>query len=243
MAGELKIDIINRAYSKLRISGITKIPSPEDISLALNTLENMMHEYFAREVCLDYNFEDNPDVNSLHNMPQKYWDAVSSVLAVRLIPDFGKGFNVDQALIRQSGSASSFLFSQTANVNRVQYPNRMPIGSGNRYKRYDYQQFYTDPEEAPNSCATNKMIIGDINDYVESFEQYLNDGEDVASYTLTADGGLTVVSQSLSTPNVNYRIKAETVQVNQKVVIVATTSDSRVETRIIYFELTDAEDY
>ena len=61
-----KADRINSAYSKLRISGLTVDPSPEDLSLALMTFENMMSELeMGRNICMDYNFEVDPDPNSI----------------------------------------------------------------------------------------------------------------------------------------------------------------------------------
>ena len=72
MAIMLKADVINRAYSKQRISGITSIPSSEDNELALETLEDLAHELEeARNICLGYNFEDEPDLNAPTNIAKK----------------------------------------------------------------------------------------------------------------------------------------------------------------------------
>jgi hypothetical protein len=65
-----KVDLISGAYSKLRISGLTVQPTPEDLELALTRLENTMAEIEgARNICLGYNFEDQPDPNSVSNIP------------------------------------------------------------------------------------------------------------------------------------------------------------------------------
>jgi hypothetical protein len=90
------------------------------------------------------------------------------------------------------------------------------------------------------------MAIGDIQDFTEHFDAYLTAGEDITSYTLEAETGLTVLSDSLSTPDVNYRIRAdgannETESNVLKVVIVATTTTGRVTTRQIIFDLTKVE--
>lgn len=244
MTGDLKIDLISGAYSKLRISGLTVIPGPEDTELALMLLESMLDEYEARNICVGYKFEDEPDSNSPSGVDRKYWDAIKCNLAVRLIPDFGKGQQPDPVLITQGQAALSFLSSSTALVRQVQAPSRMPLGSGNRYYGQRWRNYNAPVSEAPLNCETIKMIIGDIDDFVEHFDSYLNAGEDVASYTIESDTGLTIVSDSLSTPDIIYRIKAEGSDGTKsdsflQVKIVVTTTDTRVNTRIINFSLSE----
>ena len=70
--GETKGDIINRAFSALRISGITADPSPEDLELALGKLENMAAELAGRNIHTNFAFEDDPDPNTPHNMERKF---------------------------------------------------------------------------------------------------------------------------------------------------------------------------
>jgi len=242
MVGNKKGELINGAYSKLRISGLTVSATADDTQLALSKLETFAHELFSRNVCLGYNLEDEPDTNSLHNVPRKFWDALQSCLAVRMLPDFGKGMSdkVDPMLVRQGSAALSFLHSSTAVVPVVDYPSRAPIGSGNRW-RSRYQRFHRAIEQAPVSCETNTMYENDVDNFVEHFDAWLNDGESIASYTLTNDVGLQIVSESNATPDINYQVKAIGNGLNfipmQQVKIVVTTSDSRIETRIINFTI------
>ncbi len=46
---QLKVDILNDAYSKIRISGLTVTPTPPDLELSLNRLESMMSEEMPTE--------------------------------------------------------------------------------------------------------------------------------------------------------------------------------------------------
>ena len=239
----LKVDFINGAYSLMRISGITVDPSNEDVELALERLEDMAEEFRGRNICTGYNFEDTPDPNSVHNVPRKYWYAYKSNLALRLLSDFGKGKEPDPLLIGGAQTSFSFLSSDTAQIKTTQYPARQPRGSGNSLRYNRWQRFYTPIAEAPTSCTTKKMVVGEIDDFVEHFDAYLNDGEDISSFTIEADTGLTIVSSSNATPDINYRINAvgtsgEELNTVFQVKIVVTTSDTRVETRLINFELT-----
>jgi hypothetical protein len=242
MADNTKGDILNRAFSALRISGITVDPSPSELVLAINKLESMAAELIGRNICTNYYFEDEPDPNTPHNMERKFWHSFDVMLAVRLMPDFGKGMKPDVSLIRQGSAGFSFLSSATAKVLPVQYPSRMPRGSGiTRYRRW--RRFHTPIVEAPNTCKTNRMTIGDIDDFIEHFDSYLIDTEEIDSYTIEADTGLTIVSDSDINPDIFYQIKADGGTSNDgllRVKIVMTTNDGRITTRVINFELTES---
>lgn len=235
-----KGDIVNAAYSRGRISGLTKQPTPEDLELALRRLENMAQEFFGRNIDVGYFFEDTPDANTPHNIEEKYWDAFETNLAVRILGDFGK--DPIASLLKFQRSGFSFLSASTAPQKITPYSNRQPTGSGNR-RHNRYRRFYRQPVEAPLSAETNYMLVDDIADFVAHFDAYLRQGETVSSYTIEADTGLTILSDSLTSPDISYQIQAvgantETDSFFLRVTIVATTSLGRQETRIINFEVT-----
>jgi hypothetical protein len=244
MSSILKGDVINLAYSKGRISGLTAQPVAEEIELALIELEGMMAQYHKKTICLGYKFEDNPDVNSPSGLDVDMRSPVAANLAVVILNHFGKEPSI--TLSKEQTGGFSYLSSITAQVKPIRPPSRQPIGSGNSRFFQEWNRFYPEQADAPISCDTNKMAIGDIQDFTEHFDAYLTTGEDITSYTLEAETGLTVLSDSLSTPDVNYRIRAdgtnnETDSNVLKVKIVATTTTGRITTRLIIFELTKVE--
>lgn len=240
-----KIDFINKAYSRLRISGITVQPTPENVATALDRLENMAAEWNSRNITSGYAFEQNPDTSTPHNVPREWWNAFESNLAVSLAPDFGK--EAPAGLQMEARGSYSTIVAQTAPIPQVQYPTRQPIGSGNAHRWGNrINRYYTQYSEIPIEPESVTMYIGDIEDFFEDYTAYLNLSETIASYTLTADSGLSVQSQSLSSPRVNYRIKAITPTGSdesdtvQSVKIIITTSAGRKLTKIRYFELINA---
>ena len=242
MANDLKVDIINGAFSQMRISGITVDPSPEDLVLALRRLEGMANELYGRNVCTGYYLEETPDINAPSGLDKKFWYSFECVLAMRLLSDFGKGMQPDPMLVKNASGQMSFLYASTANPRQVQYPARQSIGAGNSL-RYPHRNFYAPTAEAPNTCQTNRMTVGDINDFIEHFNSYLVDPEAIASYTIEADTGLTIVSDSDTSPDIFYQIKADGGTSNDgllRVKIVMTTDTGRVTTRVINFELIDS---
>jgi hypothetical protein len=237
---QLKVDRITAAYSKLRISGLTVIPNPSDLELALNELENMMAELATRGIQVGYNFEEEPDPNSDLNVDKSFWNMIATNLAIRLIPDFNK--DASPVLFSQ---ASQSLSQASANCARdrirgVQYPARQPVGSGNQiYARW--QRFYSDVSSlAPNAPSTLFIMQGETNDFQESFAAYLRSDEFIDTFEVTSDIGLTVVSSTLLDGVITYRLTAPVDLVANswlQVKIRITTTEGRVEIRIINFQV------
>ena len=233
---QLKVDILNNAYSKIRISGLTVNPNPSDLELSLNRLEDMMHELSeARGISLGFNFEDDPDPNSNTNIPRYASDGISTLLATRLIPDFNKV--VPMQLMQMAAASMSGISGKVARdrLNQINYPYRMPIGSGNRFWPRWSRFYYPTPIPPLNSI---QMTVGDTNSYIYSFEQYLNEGETISSFTANASAGITLNSSAIVGNTINYSITAVTA-LWQTLTLTITTSDSRVNVQVINIEVND----
>lgn len=237
----LKVDVINDAYSRLRISGLTADPTPRDLEVALMRLETMAAGWRTR-VDINYNFEDEPDPNSPSNIPSEYFDAFSTNLAVRLIPDFNK--QVPQILYNQSVSEYSNMSARFA-ANRargVQYPSRMPRGSGNTLRWNRWSKFYRDSEVLPTANRVKQIFIGDTLDQTIHYDSYLDDFEIIESYDLIVDDNLTVLDESNTDNDVYFRIQANNASsadnaYQTQVTLVVTTDLGRVNTRKFYYQV------
>jgi hypothetical protein len=236
MAKASKANLINDAYSQMRISGLTVNPTPSDNELALGRLEGMAAEFESRGMCANYNFTEEPDPADESGITLAYRHAFSSCLAVRLV-DFGKPVPMELAM--QASQAASNLSAQTFQLRPTQYPSRQPVGSGNTLRTNMWQKFYQPSPQAPQDCATNYMTVTNVNDFSESWEDYLNDGETIDSYTKEVSNGLSVESESISSPFINYRIKALAAGF-QAIEFTVLTSDGRVNVRQVNFEVKDA---
>lgn len=242
---QLKVDRITAAYSKLRISGLTVIPNPSDLELALAELENMMAEIASRGIEVGYNFEEQPDPNSDLNVPQEFWNMVSTNLAVRLIPDFNK--EVSPALYAQASQSMSQASGVCARnrIQQVAYPARQPVGSGNR-RFARWQRFYSSFNDLPpNKPSTLFIMQGETNDFEESFAAYLRTDEYIDTFEVTSDAGLTVISSTMLDGVITYRLNAP-IEVSagawQQVKIKITTTEGRIDIRIIDFQVTPRTD-
>lgn len=234
-----KAQIINDAYSQLRISGITSIPNPAEMALALDRLEDMMHEFAGRNICVGYNFEECPDPNSSSDVERKYFQLLKTNLAVRLIPNYNK--QVPGVLMAQASqslaSASSSVASDS--VREVQAPGRMPRGSGNTVRFNQFRRYNRPDDQPPIECETNKITEGDIDDYRESFSVWLK-GEEIKSYGISSDAALRILDHSSDENNIYFKVEAlnKNAQANwQQVKIIVTSETNRVNTRLINFDI------
>lgn len=235
-----KNDIIVGAYSQLRISGLTRQPTPEDLETAIERLEDMAAG-FNLTMPIGYNFEDVPDPNSDSGVPRGLAQCFKANLAMRLIPDFNK--EVSPVLFGQANQGLSMMASLSAmqRLQQVQYPNRQAIGSGN-YRCARWARFYRRGGNLPVNSANRSMFIGDIDDFTEHFDAYLKDGETIASYSIVADAGLIISNDVNASPDITYTVQAGTPSGSDstnilQITIIVTTSDGRVETRILFVEV------
>lgn len=237
---QLKVDRITAAYSKLRISGLTVLPNPSDLELALNELENMMAELGSRGIEVGYNFEEVPDPNSDLNVPIEFWNMIATNLATRLIPDFNK--DASPVLFQQASQSLSQASGVCARnrIRQVAYPARQPVGSGTQiFGRW--QRFYSDfTSLPPNEPSTLYIMQGETNDFREPFNAYLRTDEFIDTFAVTSDTGLTVISSNNTDGVINYRLNAP-IDLNctvwQQVKVKVSTTEGRVEIRIINFQV------
>jgi hypothetical protein len=234
----LKVDIINDAYTEIRISGLTSDPVPSELEYALTKLEYMAAEWETnRNVCVGYNLEEiDADPNSEAGISFANAQAFSTNLAMRLLAAFGK--SVPPSLAAQATQSYSAMATVNAVVRQTQYPERQPVGSGNTQRFYRWARFYRKQPLAPISCETEQITQGEINDYTLDVNGYLDYPEEVSSYTFDASAGFTIVSESLADGVWSYRVEAsEAAESLQRVQFTAVTDLGREQTFTINFNV------
>lgn len=243
MPQKTKGEHINAAYSKLRISGITVNPTPGDNETALYRLEDFIAECEGRNICLNYNFEEEPNPATRSGIDKQFNEMVSSNLAVRLMPDFGKGLKADPVLLRAASGSLSNACARTAKVNPSVRSRISPVGSGNYIEPFDKYQYQPDP--APISCKTEVLEKEITRSYSESWIDFLNPdtAEEISSFTIESSGGLNILSSAINADldGVDFTVTATT-SGWQRVIIQIVTTDStpnKADERVINFNVTD----
>lgn len=220
-----KIDLVNGAYKKLRISGLTSDPDPSEVRDGLEMLESMMAEFKSRNICSSYVAEDNPTATLDSRLENQYTNACEWNLAVRLAPLFGK--EPTMTMMNQAVQSLSNWSARSSRVNQINPPNRMPRGNGNTFRFPNWVRFYRVEDNASISCDTIQMVVEQKDVYQSDFSDYVNAGEVVSSYEIKASNGITINSSSLSNNVVTFDITAKD-SGYQAVSIKVTTSLGRI---------------
>lgn len=241
MAEYLKGDCINNAYTELRISGLTTIPSKEELTVALRRLEGMANEYSKRNVCIGYNFEDSPDLNTDSGIPPEYQESIDLCLARRLISMFGKGAmdKVDPELLKRQSAAFSYLSSATAVVKQTQPGRRMPRGSGNTLRSFRHSKFYT-PVPDNTSCDTiyfEKDPDG-VENYGINWVSWL-EGETILTSEWTIESGITGYDETFDDTTTGIWFSGGTNGGSYQATNRVTASDGRITDRTITINIID----
>lgn len=138
-----KSDIVASALNKLAVTGFDYEIDPEELKTGVAMLEYLMADWDARGIKIGYRFSPDPETANISDpcgLPDIAFRAVTYQLAIDLADTYGK--QVTQSIAAGASSAMTSLLSATQFIPEVQYPNRMPRGSGNtvRYNRRD--RFY-----------------------------------------------------------------------------------------------------
>ena len=234
-----KLALVNAALDKMSISGITAPPESSDYSALLQRLEGLMYELEeGRNICCQYNFTSEPDTGDPHGMSYGLFEPISSLLAFKTLQDYA--LPIAQPLQASVASAISSISNQTFELRETQYPRRQPRGSGNTLRYNRWQRFYRMPDRTPIDCDSFRLNTDEINDYSEDYFNYLQSGEDIATHQIEATTGLTVLTNTRTDNQINYRIRGNNPSDDngfEQIRITVTTSTGRVDIRLISFEV------
>ena len=234
-----KLALINTALDKMSISGITAPPEASDYASLLQRLEGLMYELEeGRSICCRYNFTAEPDTADPHGMSYGLFEPISSLLAFKTLQDYA--LPIAQPLQASVASAISSISNQTFELRETQYPRRQARGSGNTLRYNRWQRFYRQPARVPLDCDSFRLDSDEINDYSEDYFDYLRPNEDISQHQIQVTGGITLVSNSRTINQVNYRLRGNNPDRDngfEQVKITITTTLGRVDERLINFEV------
>ena len=228
------IELVNRAFQAIRISGLTTDAVPEESSMALSMLEDMMRELDSRNICTGYIYADEIDPNEESGIPPYANNAASMNLASRIINFFGREVPVGIAKMATGGIDN--WSSRTAKVNKISPPANQPRGSGSTLRFPNWNRYYGNLVSAPLECSTLDLGVGDTNFFTVDFVSYLDEGETIDSYEVEISRGIDILS--ITQIGTAFEIKAQGLFIGYSPVnLIITTSLTRVNNEVINFNI------
>lgn len=229
-----KAEIINDAYSALLMTNVTSDANANDVELAFNKLNSFMHELNSRNMQTGYNFLDE-DINSLSGLQPWMNEAISYGLALRLCTNFG--IEPPASLMMSANASMSNLSAQLARVYPINYPSRMPVGSGQRWIGR-YRGHYGTAAQYANTEATQDAVQYGAGVYKVDFTPYLQLEEALTGLTQQPTSGINILSSSFDGNIVTLSIQFQASVIGQ-VNIVATGDKGTVVPRSLDFNITN----
>ncbi|ANJ92434.1 packaged DNA stabilization gp4 family protein [Serratia plymuthica] len=160
-----KGDLVIAALRKAALASNTSLTDVEPQSLedGLSDLELMLSEWGLgddkRGITLGFLFSEpgvDPAPEDLHGLPDFSLNAVITNLAIRMMPDYGIEPPMSLVLKASHGKEGLIKFLAKQRTPRLAYPNRMPVGSGNRLlngPRYFHRK---DNDDADDTTTANE---------------------------------------------------------------------------------------
>lgn len=145
-----KNDIIIEAFSKLKISGVTTVATPEDTHMALRRLAGIVG---ALQVDIGYIYpsqigDDDPSDDS--GISIDAFDPLSTILAYSLAPDFGKEYSPLEKI-----NADNKLCQLYTEIEGSKYPTTLPVGIAN--ETYTDREFYDGEQPLENKTYSVEL--------------------------------------------------------------------------------------
>ncbi|HAT4516375.1 packaged DNA stabilization gp4 family protein [Serratia marcescens] len=150
-----KGDLVNAALRKLGIASNATLTDvePQSVEDAVNDLEMMMAEWLGGDdspgIDVGYIFsapDIAPDPGDDHGMKNNAINAVITNLACRIAPDYAQEATAKLITTARYGKERLVKLSAMARAQSAKcksgYPNRMPIGSGNRLATWNGWNFF-----------------------------------------------------------------------------------------------------
>lgn len=237
-----KAEIVNQAYSQLRISGLTTLPAPEEITLALQELDWLMWRWAADGRDVGYHFPapttgDELVISDANEDAGVYsWaiPGIAACLARNIAVHFDKP--IPPTLEAKCRSGLNTIRQRTIRIDPQQYPNRMPRGSGNELWQFGRSSRFYHPSYRGRGDQTTIKVNQNL-DMTCDFSKDLAEGDSIESYTIAVDagGGLILQSDSRDGNVVYYRVLAQQDR-DGKVTITATTANGLVIPKAYCFD-------
>jgi len=229
-----KIQLVNRAYQAIRISGLTVNAVPEEISVAIDMLQDMMYEFESRNICTKYFFEDDQDENAKSGIDDAFNNAASMALAERVINFFGR--EVPTGISQQARGGIDNWSSRTAQVRQINPAARQPRGSGSTLRFSNWRRYYGVILDAPIDCETFNLKFKEVNYFTHDFSKYLHVGETIVSYKVAVSRGIELLD--IQQDGNKFVMKCRGLYVGYSVIeIEITTSEGRVNPEAINFNI------
>ena len=142
-----KRQIITQAFEEIGLASYVFDLEPEQLQGALRRLDNMMATWNGRGIRIGYPLPSSIAASTLDqevNVTDIAFEAITTNLAIRIAPGYGKVVAPDTKMIARRGYMT-LLARQAKPVEKVIDRLAIPMGAGSKYWRYNEDPFFGEP--------------------------------------------------------------------------------------------------
>jgi hypothetical protein len=245
-----KGELVNLAFTELVISGITKQPSPEEITIAIRQMDRMVAQWRNKHLCLGYNNTVNgEDTNQDSGLSLEQESAVYLNLSTRLCPIFGISPHLQTMADAKEAYSNLFPTDLVMRENTPYLP--MGAGGGGYQDGYCHDfEFQRYEINAESGCETIDLVVGEIGYFTIDFTDYLSkvEGQEIQTHSIESAQDVVgadvervkILSSSVIDSNKAVKLKVEAKAKGAAVTVVKITTtgtDQRVLPRKVQFNI------
>jgi len=189
-----KGDLVNGALALMRISGLTRQPTPEDLQTGLEVADDYAAEL---SVMLPIPYiqpatygQSDPSDNS--GLTPQMAGAFKKLLVGQLLGFYGKEIPPSVGITATQGLKA--LEHLLVDVPLAQNPSTLPVGSGNEYNVFG-RKFYS---EAGDNNGASYVFQDDVWNYTRDFSEWLVDATLVSVDWTVSKSGIVIASESFT---------------------------------------------
>lgn len=234
-----KNDIVLAAYDELMISGLTSKATPEEITIAVRKLDNMIAGWKNKNLCLSYtpsaSYSD-VDANQDSGLNDTDMFAVVANLAKSLCSVFGKMCHPQTLIDAKEGYENLFSVIAPSRENDTY----LPVGSGSSYGGFHNldTRFQSSSTNAPSNCQTIDLKVGQTDFFSIDFTRYLLEDNVIASYVITDGLGVSIPTSTQADGVINIEAKGLIAGFQPIKITVTSSPSGRVDPETINFNVT-----
>lgn len=150
-----KGEIVEEALAELALAGEVWDIQPEERERALRRLDAMLAMWEMKGIKLGYPMPADAQSSSLNDdsgLPDGSVETVLLNLARRIAPSYGKALRPES--IQSAREGYDALLWHAAQPQQQQFPNTLPLGSGNKPWRRTMRPFMPRPDSSPLDQST-----------------------------------------------------------------------------------------
>lgn len=147
--------VVRAILQKILVQEAEADLEPDEAADTVFAMNNYMTELDANGVQLGYTVITN--LSQPITIPDGAINGLINNVAILVAPDFDG--TITQAIISQARKGLKVMTNLGLNLQPAEFPDTLPIGSGNEFDDFNFEHFYPSPDETILTETNNNILL------------------------------------------------------------------------------------